>query len=174
MVRKILTQGISIFQDTFVEESILNLPFFLPPLRNGSTVISVNSMNEFKKELLPLIHLLENFIFKIFDPEGLKLFTRLRFGFSHLNKNRFRHNFQECLNALCTCDLETRNGSHYLLHCHYNIPFRIDLTNSVKTFVVDFQSLPGNKNVEITSISYIKKTKGFDSSLLPTTYYFNF
>ena len=91
---------------------------------------------------------LENFIFNIFDPEGLKLFTRFRLGFSHLNENRFRHNFQECLNAFCICGLETRNSSHYLLHCHYNIPFRIDLTNSVKTFVDDFESLPGSKSVE--------------------------
>ena len=121
MVRKILTQGISIFQVTFVEERILNLPFLLPPLRNGSTLIRVNSINAFKQELATLIHLLENIIFNIFDPEGLKLFTRLRLRFSQLNENRFRHNFQECLNALCTCGLETRN-------------------------------------------SYIKKTKGFDSS----------
>ena len=148
MVRKLLTQEISIFQVTFVKERILNLPFSLPPLRNGS-LIRANSIHAFKQELLPLIHLLENFIFNIFGPEALKLLTRLCLGFSHLNENRFRHNFQECLNALCTCGLETRNSSHYLLHCHYNIPFRIDLTNSVKTFDVDFESLPGNKNVEI-------------------------
>ena len=116
MVRKILTQAISIFQVTFVEESILNLRFSLPPLRNGSTLIRINSINAFKQKLLPFIHLLENFIFNIFNPEGLKLFTRLRLGFSHLNENRVRHNFQECLNALCTCGLETRNSSHYLLH----------------------------------------------------------
>ena len=97
MVRKILTQGISIFQVTFTEVSISNLPFSLPILRNGSTSIRVNSINAFKQELLLLIHLLENIIFNIFDPEGLKLFTRLRLGFSHLNENRFRHNFQECL-----------------------------------------------------------------------------
>ena len=112
-------------------------------------MIRVNSINAFKQELLPLIHVLENIIFNIFDPEGFKLFTRLRLGFSHLNENRFRHNFQECLNALCICGLETGNSSHYLLHCHYNIPFRTDLTNSVKTFVVDFESLPGSKNVEL-------------------------
>ena len=92
-----LTQGISIFRVTCVEESILNLPFSQPPLRNGSTAIRVNSINAFKQELLPLIYLLKNFIFNIFHPEGLKLSTRLRLGFSHLNENRFRHNFQECL-----------------------------------------------------------------------------
>ena len=110
MVKKILTQGISIFQVTFVEERILNLPFLLPPLRNGSTLIRVNSINAFKQELSPLIHLLENIIFNIFDPEGLKLFTRLSLRFSQLNENRFRHNFQECVNALFTCGLETGNS----------------------------------------------------------------
>ena len=37
MIKNILTQGISIFQVRFVEESILNLPFSLSSLRNGSS-----------------------------------------------------------------------------------------------------------------------------------------
>ena len=111
MVRKILTQELSTFQVTIVEESILNLLFSLPPLRNGS-LIGVNSINPFKQELLPLICLLENIIFNIFDPEGLKLVTRLRLGFSHLYENRFRQNFQKCLNALYTCGPETENSSN--------------------------------------------------------------
>ena len=67
-----------------------------------------------------LIRLLENSIFNIFDSEGLKLLTRLSLDFSHLKERRFRHNyFRKCLNALCTCSLETKNTSHYLLHCHH-------------------------------------------------------
>ena len=89
MVRKILTQELSTFQVTIVEESILNLLFSLPPLRNSSTLIGINSINAFKQKRLPLIRLLENIIFNIFDPEGLKLFSRLRLGFSHLNEIRF-------------------------------------------------------------------------------------
>ena len=77
-------------------------------------MIQVNSINAFKQELLSLIRLLENMIFNIFDAEGLKLLTRLRLGFSHLNENRFQHNFQECLNALCICSLETENSFYYL------------------------------------------------------------
>ena len=68
----------------------------------------------------------ENSILNSFDSEGLKLLTRLRFGFSHLNENRFRHNFQGCLNPSFTCSLETENTSHYLLHCHHNTSFRSD------------------------------------------------
>ena len=147
-----LIQEISIFQVTAVEQSILNL-FFLalleewfhldPSIRNSETI------NAFKQKLLPSITPLENSIFNIFDPEGLKLLTRLRLGLSHLNELRFRHNFQECLNPLCTCSLETENTSHYLLHCHHNTPFRTDLTNRVRTFVADFDSLSDSTKVEI-------------------------
>ena len=56
----------------------------------------------------------------------------------------FWHNFQEC-----TCNLETENNSHYLLHCHHDTPFRTDLTNSVETFVVEFESLSDRKKAEI-------------------------
>ena len=112
-------------------------------------MIGVNSINTFKQELLPLICLSENVIFNIFAPEGLELFTRLLLGFRYLNENRFRQSFQKCLKALYACGLETENSCNYLLHCNHNIPFRIDLTNSVKTFVVDFESLPGSKTVSI-------------------------
>ena len=43
---------------------------------SGSILIHLNSINAFKQELLPLIRLLENIIFNIFDAEGLKLLTR--------------------------------------------------------------------------------------------------
>ena len=113
-------------------------------------MIRVNSINPFKQKLLPLIRLLQNSIFNIFDPEGLKLLSRLCLGLSHLNKHRFQHNcVQKCLKAVCTCSLETEHTSHYLLHCHHNIPFCSNLTHNANTFVFDFELLSGNKNVEI-------------------------
>ena len=132
---------------------------------------------------MPIIRPLENSIFDIFDPEGLKLLTRLRLCFSHLNEHRFRHNFKECLHPLHTFNLETENASLYLLHCHHNTPICTDLTNSVKALVIGFESLSDSKKVEIllygdsrcddnqnnyislASIKYIKKTKRFYCSL---------
>ena len=52
-------------------------------MRNSETI------NALKQKLLPFICLLENSIFNIFDPEGLKLLTRLCLGFSQLKKDRF-------------------------------------------------------------------------------------
>ena len=98
------------FKSSFFSASLEEWFHLDPSIRNSETI------KAFKQKRLPFIRPLKNSIFNIFDPEGLKLFTRLRLGFSHLNEHRFRHNFQECLNPLCTCSLETENTSHYLLH----------------------------------------------------------
>ena len=129
-------------------------------------------------------------IFNIFDSEELKLHTHLRLGFIHLNKHRFWHDFQECLNALCTCSLETENKSQYLLHYQHNTLFRTDLANIGKTFTIDFETLSNSKKVEIllygdsrcndnpknsilsASINYIKKAKRFDCTLFDWNYFF--
>ena len=80
-------------------------------------------------------------IFNIFDPKGIKFLTRLRLGFSHLNEHRFRHNFQDCMNPLCSCSLEIEDTLHYLLHCHHFNHICIDLMNSVKSVSDNFESL---------------------------------
>ena len=53
------------------------------------------------------------------NPVGLKLLTRLRLGLSHLNEYIFNHNFQNCINSLCSCCLEIESTSHFLLHYHH-------------------------------------------------------
>ena len=146
------TQEIFIFQVTIHEQSILNLLFFPvsleewfhldPSIRNSVTI------NAFKQKLLPFTCPLENSVFNIFDPEGLKIFTRLGLGSSHLNEYRFRHNFEECLIPLCTCSLETENTAHYLLHCHHSTFFLIDLTNNVKTVLLTLSHYQTVKKLE--------------------------
>ena len=49
--------------------------------------------------------------------EGLKLLTRMRLGLSHLADHKFRHNFQDCLNPICSCGQEIEATSHFLIHC---------------------------------------------------------
>ena len=122
-------------------------------------------------------------MYNIFDPIGLKFLTRLRLGFSHLNEHRFRHNFQDCMNPLCFCSLEIEDTSRYLLHCHHFSQYRIDLMNSVKLILENFESLSdnvkkdillygdsrlnGNKNKFIleATLTYIKSTDRFSGSI---------
>ena len=35
--------------------------------------------------------------------EGSKLLTRMRLSLSHLADHKFRHNFRDCLNPICSC-----------------------------------------------------------------------
>ena len=35
-------------------------------------------------------------VYNIHNSTGLKLFTRLRLGLSHLNEHKFNHNFRDC------------------------------------------------------------------------------
>ena len=123
-------------------------------------------------------------IYSIFDEKRLKLLTRLRLGLSHLNEHKFRHNFQDCLNPLCSCSLEIKDTSHYLLHCHHFSNRRIDLINSVNSIIPNFESMNDsmkkdillygdsrfdeNKNKIIleATMNYLKNSERFSQSFL--------
>ena len=77
------------------------------------------SISWFKSRLLSFTRPVQNDMYNIFDTEGAKFLTRLRVGLGHLNAHRFHHNFQECLNTLCSRSLETEDTTHYLLHCRH-------------------------------------------------------
>ena len=36
---------------------------------------------------------------------------------SHLREYKFKHNFRDCLNPICSCGLDIESTSHFLLHC---------------------------------------------------------
>ena len=41
----------------------------------------------------------------------------MRVRLIHLADHKFRHNFQDCLNPICSCGQEIETTSHFLLHC---------------------------------------------------------
>ena len=53
------------------------------------------------------------------------------------------------MNPLCSCSLEIEDTSHYLLHCHHFSQYRIDLMNSVKSILENFESLSNNVKIDI-------------------------
>ena len=36
---------------------------------------------------------------------------------SHLREHKFKHNFQDCLNPICSRGVDIESTSHFLLHC---------------------------------------------------------
>ena len=95
------------------------------------SIINSNSLEVFKSKLLAFIRPVQRSIYNVFNPQGLKFLTRLRLGLSHLNEHRFRHNFKDCINPLCSCSLEVENTLHFFLHCHHCSTFRKGLMNKV-------------------------------------------
>ena len=158
--------------------------FFPSTLKDWSNlddnIRNSESISVFKSKLLLLIRPLQNSVFNIFDP---KLVTRLLLGFSHLNEHRFQHDFENCINPLCSCSVETEDTLHYLLHCHHFLQHPFDLMNSVKSVLDNFESfsdndkkgillygdsqLDNNKNKFIleTTLNYIKNSERFSGSL---------
>ena len=60
--------------------------------------------------MLQEICLFSHLVYNICNPNGLKLLTRLRLGLSHLNEDRFNHNFEGCITL---CALVIWRLSHY-------------------------------------------------------------
>ena len=119
------------------------------------------SISMFKNRILSFIRPVQSKFYNIFDPTGLKYLICLRLDFSRLNEHRFRHNFQECINPLCSCSLDIENTIHYLLHCRHFLHFRNDLINSVRSVCDDFESFHDNvkKDILLYGDSRLGETK---------------
>ena len=70
--------------------------------------------------------------YNIHNPIGLKFLTRLRLGLSHLNEHKFKQNFQDCVNPLCSCSLEIESLSHLFLYCHHFTSIRATLLDDLQ------------------------------------------
>ena len=81
---------------------------------------SIESINKFKVTILNFIRPKGNLVFDIHDTNGIKLLSRLRLNFSHLNEHKFRHKFNGTVDLMCTCGLEPETTPHYLLRNLYS------------------------------------------------------
>ena len=75
------------------------------------------SLTDFKKNILSFIRPKANSVFNCNRSTGLKIFTRLRLGLSHLREHKFKPSFQDSINPLCSCSLDVESTIHYFLHC---------------------------------------------------------
>ena len=67
------------------------------------------------KTLMKVIRTKENSVFEVSDIYGIKLLTRLRLNFSHLNEHKFRHNFNDTINPMYNCGAAAETTIDYLL-----------------------------------------------------------
>ena len=86
----------------------------------------------FRNSLLNIGRPVQNSIFKVFNPLGIKFLTRLKLGLIQLNEHKFKHNFQNCLNLLFSCSLEVESTIRFFLHCHIFDNFQQILPETVE------------------------------------------
>ena len=148
-----------------------------------SNIREIKSYCLFRKSLLTSIKPLANSIYNVHDSVGIKLLTRLRLGFSHLNEHKFRHNFRDTLNPLCSCMNEPETTSHFLLRCCNFVNSRNILMNDIsyidnsilllsESNLINLLLYGSKKYDSITNktiltivINFIKSTKRFDGAL---------
>ena len=99
------------YNNSFFLSSIIEWNNLDPKLRNSE------NFGIFKNNIPKCIRPKANCFFNCCNLKGIKLITRLRLELSHLREHKFKHNFQNCLNPLCSCCSSIESASHFLLHC---------------------------------------------------------
>ena len=97
-------------------------PIFFP-----STIIECNNLDptlqnakvfvDFKNNILKFIRPCQSNVFNCNNYKGIRPIRRLRVGMSHFREHKFKHNFQDCLNPICSCGLDIASTLHFLLQC---------------------------------------------------------
>ena len=127
----------------------------------------------------------ENSLFSICDPLGVKLLTRSRLQFSHLNEHKSRHGFNDTVDPFCACRNEFETTQHFFLCCHFYNCQRKELFNSLEKLDPYFLKLNPknlvqfllygsqtndtktlNRDILESVITYIKTTARFDRPLI--------
>ena len=126
----------------------------------------------------------ERQLFSIHDPQGVKLLSRLRLNFSHLNKDQFRHDFKDCVSPMCGCGLKIESTQHFFFCCRFCHVERSELLNSLYDidlainelnestiinlilFGSDKYHIEINRKRLLNCITYIKATARFNEPLL--------
>ena len=107
------------------------------------------SYDSFRKALLNFIRSSENKIFNIHDQVCIELLTKLRLEFSHLREHKFRHNFGDTLNPLCSCSIEAKTTLHFFLRCQFFNNIREILMNDLMNIDRSLPSLSHDKLISV-------------------------
>ena len=135
-----------------------------------------------QKTLIKINRTKENSVFGVSDIYGVKLLTRLRLNFSHLNEHKFRHNVNDTISPICSCGAATETTILYLLPCRlYSVQrpelldgvFKLDSTlqNSsenrlLRVLLYGSENFALNVNKEIIRLTTTQQTLNVDSTLI--------
>ena len=149
----------SFFKNTFFPSVIIEWNKLDPEIQNAP------SLNIFKNSILKFIRPTANNIFGCHNLKGVQYLTRLRLGLSHLHKHKFKKNFQDTLNPLCTYGCDVENTCHFFLHCPNFLTERNTLLNKITNI---------NSNIFNQADATITKTSIWQFKVLQQNQFANF
>ena len=150
----------------------------------GRELRNATSISSFKNSLQVFIRPKSRIAYNIVDPIGLKFLSRLRLNLSHLREHKFRHNFLDTINPLCSCSVEIESTKHYLLRCPFYIDIRRTLLDNIVEVIGSISNLAENELIELLlygngiysietntailkrTIVYLKSSERFDIPLI--------
>ena len=91
--------------------------------------------------------------------------TLLRLELIHLRENKFNHNFQSCINSLCSCGMDIESTSQFFLHCPLFDDKRITLLCTLNKTDCKLKETNESSLIETllfgNSLFYLEKTPFF-------------
>ena len=73
---------------------------------------------------------------------------------SHLNEHKFRHDFEDTISPMCSCNTEIESNEHFLLRCHFYSSQRLELFNNLNEISSSFFNLSAKDQVNILLYGY--------------------
>ena len=110
---------------------------------------NIDSYNEFKSKILPFINTKSNSAFSVHDVYGVKLLSRWRLSFSHLNEHKVRHGFKDGTNCMHHCGLATEATLYFRLQCQQYQTTRLELLNSIYNLDPNIRKLSNGKPLHL-------------------------
>ena len=81
-------------------------------------ISNLPSIDCFKRAILKFTRPSPASTFRVRKHQGIILLTRLTVGFSHLREHKFRHEFLDTIDPICSCRINAiETTKHYLLQC---------------------------------------------------------
>ena len=133
------------------------------------------SVSAFKAKLLSIIRPTAKSLFGIFDPIGLSYLLQIRIGLSKLNFHKFKHNFRDTINPMCSTNDGIEDTEHFVLLCPAFDIQRRDLLTGVSELlrpVVQIDTLSNNVLVQYLLYSNKELSNDVNKNMIKKTIYF--
>ena len=108
--------------------------------RNKLNLETRKAKSIFRFKKLIITQKLENSLYNVHESIRVKLLSRFRLRFTHLNKHKFRLGFNDTVNPMCPCGADAETTEHFLLRCHCFSTQTSELFDNFKGMIHLFQN----------------------------------